>query len=89
MVGDGDDSIDDDAHQGQPSMSAATSASMSAPSMTGPSYNPSILEGLGALLVDALQQPQVSIADNEAGPSTCPYSGLTYKWFGDVVYDRY
>jgi len=73
IVGDGDDTIDDDAS----SMLGATSAtSMTAPSMTGLGYNPSILEGLGALLVDALQQPQVSMANNEAGPSTHPYAGL-------------
>ena len=73
IVGDGDDTIDNDAS----SMLGATSAtSMTAPSMTGLGYNPSILEGLGALLVDALQQPQVSMANNEAGPSTHPYAGL-------------
>src|SRR5258708_40253741 len=72
IVGDGDDIIDDDAS----SMLGATSAtSMTAPSMTGLGYNPSILEGLGALLVDALQQPLVLMANNEAGPSTCPYAG--------------
>src|SRR5258708_7716984 len=49
--------------------------SMTAPSMTGLGYNPSIPEGLGALLVDALQQPQVSMANNEAGPSTHLYAG--------------
>ncbi len=77
IVGDGDDTIDDDAHQGQPSMLGATSAtSTAAPSMTGPSYNPSIPEGLGGLLIDALQQPQVSMAGNEAGPSTHPYADL-------------
>ena len=72
IVGDGDDTIDNDAS----SMLGATSAtSMTAPSMTGLGYNPSILEGLGALLVDALQQPWVSMANNEAGPSTHPYAG--------------
>src|SRR5258708_24348330 len=72
IVGDGDGTIDDDAS----SMLGATSAtSMTAPSMTGLGYNPSILEGLGALLVDALQQPRVSMANNEAGPSTHPYAG--------------
>src|SRR5258708_13484321 len=49
---------------------------MTAPSMSGLGYNPSIPEGLGALLVDALQEPWVSMANNEAGPSTCPYGGL-------------
>src|SRR5258708_19898827 len=44
--------------------------------MTGLGYTPSIPEGLGALLVDALQQPQVLMANNEAGPSTHPYAGL-------------
>src|SRR5260221_4683815 len=73
IVGDGDDTIDNDAS----SMLGATSAtSTTAPSMTGLGYNPSILEGLGVLLVDALQQPQVSMANNEAGPSTRPYAGL-------------
>src|SRR5258705_1589424 len=73
IVGDGDDTIDDDAS----SMLGATSAtSTTAPSMTGLGYNPSIPEGLGALLVDALQQPWVLMANNEAGPSTCPYAGL-------------
>src|SRR5260221_234876 len=72
IVGDGDDTIDDDAS----SMLGATSAtSTTAPSMTGLGYNPSILEGLGALLVDALQQPWVLMANNEAGPSTHPYAG--------------
>src|SRR5260221_662560 len=71
IVGDGDDTIDDDAS----SMLGATSAtSMTAPSMTGLGYNPSILEGLGALLADALQQPQVSMTNNEAGPCTQPYA---------------
>src|SRR5258708_10100167 len=73
IVGDGDDTIDNDAS----SMLGATSAtSMTAPSMTGLGYNPSIPEGLGVLLVDALQQPWVSMANNEAGPSTHPYAGL-------------
>src|SRR5260370_8546240 len=72
IVGDGDDTIDDDAS----SMLGATSAtSTTAPSMTGLGYNPSIPEGLGALLVDALQQPQVSMANNVADPSTHPYPG--------------
>src|SRR5258708_17745676 len=72
IVGDGDDTIDNDAS----SMLGATSAtSTTAPSMTGLGYNPSILGGLGVLLVDALQQPWVSMANNEAGPSTCPYAG--------------
>src|SRR5260370_4623444 len=72
IVGDGDDTIDNDAS----SMLGATSAtSTTAPSMTGLGYNPSILEGLGALLVDALQQPWVLMANNEAGPSTHPYAG--------------
>ena len=65
IVGDGDDAIDDDVS----SMLGATSAT----STTAP-YNPSVPEGLGALLVDALQQPRVSMADNEAGPSTGPYA---------------
>src|SRR5258708_26544079 len=73
IVGDGDDTIDDDAS----SMLGATNAtSMTAPSMTGLGYNLSILEGMGALLVDALQQPRVSMANNEAGPSTHPYAGF-------------
>src|SRR5258708_1092159 len=73
ILGDGNDTIDDDAS----SMLGATSAtSMTAPSMTGLGYNPSIPEGLGALLVDALQQSWVSMANNEAGPSTHPYAGL-------------
>src|SRR5258708_23081061 len=57
IVGDGDDTIDNDAS----SMLRATSAtSMTAPSMTVLGYNPSILEVLRALLVDALHQPQAS-----------------------------
>jgi len=67
IVGDGDDALDDDAS----SMLGTTSAA----STTGLGYNPSIPEGLGGLLVDALQQPRVSMADNEAGPSTRPYAG--------------
>src|SRR5260370_30567539 len=73
IVGDGDDTIDDDAS----SMLGATSAtSMTAPSITGLCYNPSIPESLEALLVDALQQPQVLMANNEAGPSTHSYAVL-------------
>src|SRR5260370_37389961 len=56
-------------------LGATSASSMTAPSMTGLGYNPSILEGLEVLLVDALQQPWVSMANNEAGPSTCPYAG--------------
>src|SRR5260221_3337321 len=73
IVGDGDDTIDDDAS----SMLGATSAtSTTVPSMTGLGYDPSIPEGLGVLLVDALQQPRVLMANNEAGPSTHPYAGF-------------
>src|SRR5260221_1954519 len=57
-------------------LGATSATSTTAPSLTGLGYNPSILEGLGALLVDALQRPWVSMANNEAGPSTHPYAGL-------------
>src|SRR5258708_1245690 len=56
-------------------LGANVASSTDARSMTGLGYNPSIPEGLGALLVDALQQPWVSMANNEAGPSTHPYAG--------------
>src|SRR5258707_13692442 len=66
IVGDGDDTIDNDAS----SMLGATSGtSMTAPSITGLGYNPSIPEGLGALLFDELQQQRVLMANNETGQS--------------------
>src|SRR5258708_31308091 len=58
-------------------MVGATGAgAITAPSRAGLGCNPSIPEGLGALLVDALEQPWVLMANNEAGPSTPPYAGL-------------
>src|SRR5258707_11898985 len=53
----------------------ASATCMPRPSMTGLGYNHSVPEGLGALLVDELQQPWVSMANNEDGPSTHPYAG--------------